>query len=150
MRYINLLKVNSYFLKDSSRDLIVNEINYVIKKMDQSKEPSQKLYYFSGVPGIIQRIFNIDYEPHLVFVHLILHSTHEAFVNRLQALQKGADDIIPLVEEQFTKLTETTKELGGQIKKNKDINNTLQKYAILAYSTTGNGYYLLQKGLLKI
>lgn len=137
-------------IKDSSRDLIVNEINYVTKKMEKDDDPVKQLYYFSGIYVMINRVMNIDYAPELVFAHQIMQSTHQHFINRLHAFQKGGDHSIILAEEQFTKLIDLSKELSKRIKENNEINDTLQKFIVLAYSTTGNGYYLLQKGLLKV
>jgi len=57
---------------------------------------------------------------------------------------------IPLLEIQIEELISLVEELGEEIRNNKDLSDTLKKFALLAYSTTGNGYYLLQKGLLTI
>lgn len=137
-------------IKDSSKKLIVNEINYVTQQMEQVDDPVKQLYYFSAIYAMILRIMNIDYTQELVFTHFVLQSTHQAFNTRLNAFHKVGDHSIVINEEQFIKLIGLSKELARQIKSNKDINNTLRKFIVLAYSTTGNGYYLLQKGLLKI
>lgn len=137
-------------ISNKYRDMIVSEIKFVIEKMDQSPEVAEKLYYFSAIFGIIQRVFNIEFDPNLVHAHLILRSTHDAFSQRLKAIQQGGDKSIKLCEEQFNKLSAISIELAEKIKKKENIDNTLKKFAILAYSTTGNGYYLIQKGLLKI
>lgn len=68
---------------------------------------------------------------------------------RLQAVKNG-DLVVPLLEEQIEQLTGIIKELSEKIRNNEDLGDTLKKFAILAYSTTGNGYYLLQKGFLTI
>lgn len=137
-------------ISDEFRSLIVSEIDFVLKKVDKSENPSEMLYYFSSIPGVIQRTFNIEYNPDLVFAHFILRSTHQAFLNRLTAIQQGGDTTIPLEKMHFDRLSSITKELAVTIKKKQDMDNTLKKYIILSYSLTGNGYYLQQKGLLKI
>lgn len=137
-------------ISDQFRSLIVSEINFAIKKMNSSGVAGEKLYYFSGIPGVIQRTFNIEYDPDLVYAHIILRSTHEVFSSRVAAIQQGGDTIIPLGKKHFDKLSSITKELSVRIEKNQDIDNTLKKYVILSYSLTGNGYYLQEKGLLKI
>lgn len=71
-------------------------------------------------------------------------------MNRLKAIQHGGDNTVSLSDNQFEKLTSLTKELAKKIKKNEDVTDTLKKFTILTHSTTGNGYYLTQKGLLKI
>jgi hypothetical protein len=132
-------------LSDNYKNLILSEIDFAVKKMNKSSEPLEKLFYFSAIHGIFQRIYNIEYDPTLVFIYFILHTTHEAFNNRLQA-KAG----IPLSEKQINKLSDIAKELGGKIKNNEEVSVTLQKFVVLQYSTSGNGYYLMQKGMLKI
>ena len=77
---------------------------------------------------------------------LLKDLTEEGF----EAIQKGGEKVVYLRGEHFKKLSAITKELGKRIEKDKDISETLKKFAILSYSLTGNGYYLEQKGLLKI
>jgi hypothetical protein len=137
-------------INDNFRDIIVKEINYAVNKMDTSSSGEEKLYYFSAVYSVIQRIFNLEYDSDLVYAHSILHETYNAFLQRLQAIRKGGETLILLSEEHFKNLTAITKELAKKIEEKKDINTTLKKLAILSYTTTGNGYYLVQKGLLKI
>ena len=137
-------------ISDDFRETIVKEIKYVAKKIDQSNDPNQKLYFFSGIYSIIQKIFNLEYDSDLIFFHFILRQTYDAFNGRLQAIMKGGETVVPLQEDQFKKLSQITKELANKLQKNEDVNETLKKFAILSYTTTGNGYYLLQKGLLKI
>lgn len=132
-------------LSNNYKNLILSEIDFVVKKMDKSSESLEKLFYFSAIHGIFQRIYNIEYDPTLVFIYFILHTTHEAFNNRLQT-KSG----IPLSEKQINKLSDIAKELGGKIKNNEEVSVTLQKFVVLQYSTSGNGYYLMQKGMLKI
>jgi len=137
-------------ISDNYKNLILSEIDFAVKKMDKSSQPLEKLFYFSAIHGIFQRIYNIEFDPALVFAHFVLHTTHEAFNSRLQAILKGGNDVIPLSEKQINKLSDIAKELGGKIKNNEEVNVTLQKFVVLQYSTSGNGYYLMQKGMLKI
>jgi hypothetical protein len=129
--------------------MIVDEIGYVVKKMDKVQEAHEKLYYFSAIFGIIHRIFNIEYSSDLAFAHFILRSTFDTFQSRLKAIQQG-DHAVPLNNEQFYKLATLSKDLAEKIKKDENIYDTLKSLACLAYSATGNGYYLMQKGILKI
>jgi len=132
------------------KDIIVNEINFVINRMNESKTAEDKIFYFSAIYGMLQRIFNIEYDQDLLFAFFILRDTHNNFLQRLQGIKKQGEMTIPLIEEQFTRLLDITRELSSKIEGNENIDDTLKKYVILSYTTTGNGYYLFQKGLLKI
>ena len=137
-------------INDNLRKLLVKEINYAVKKINESSDAGEKLYYFSAVYGVVSRIFNLEYDSDLVYAHFILNQTHKAFLGRLQAITKGGEAIIPLHEEHFKKLSTVTKELAKKIEKDEGISEILKKFVILSFTTTGNGYYLQQKGLLKI
>jgi len=135
-------------ISDKSRKLLVEELNLVAGKMEDSATGEEKLYYFSAAYSMVQRVFNIEYDPDLVFIFLILRETYNAMNSRIQAM-KGGEGLLTLKQEHFLKLTEYTKEFASLLKANKDVVDTLKKFVILLYSTTGNGHYLVQKGLLK-
>ena len=137
-------------ISDNSREIIIKEINYVVNKMVESSSGEEKLYYFSAVHSVINRIFNLEYDSDLVYAHSVLQGTYNAFSQRIQAILKGGETLIPLDEEHFERLITIAKELSNKIEEKKNIDNTLKKFVILSYATTGNGYYLFQKGLLKI
>jgi len=82
-------------------------------------------------------------------VHGILQNTYAAFTQRLHTVKAG-DSVVPLLGIQIEKLIEFIMELSEKIRKNEDLNGTLKKLAILGYSTSGNGYYLLQRGILTL
>jgi len=139
-----MLENNNY------RKIIVDEINYAVKKMDEQQDPFQRLFYFSAIFGALHRIYNIEYDPELVYAHFIFRAVHDSFINRVNAIQKGGDTTVLLTDEQFEKLSSYSKEIASKIKKKEAIDSILKKFVILIYSTTGNGYYLMQKGILKI
>lgn len=132
------------------RELIVKEIDYAVNRMKQTSDGEEKLYYFSAIPGIIQRVYNLEYDSDLVYMHFILQETYKAFLARFKAIQQGGERIIPLFEEHFEKLATFSKELATRINEKKGIDDMLKKFVLLLYTTTGNGYYLTQKGLLEI
>jgi hypothetical protein len=137
-------------VSEKYRKMITEEIHFVVSKMDESPEPEQKLYYFSGIYSMIQRILNFECDTDLIGLHLVLRETYGAFSGRLQAILKGGERLIPLEEIHFTKLSELSKELARNIERKQDAGELLKKFAVLSYSTTGNGYYLRTKGLLNI
>ncbi len=67
--------VNEMKIKDSYKKIIIDEINFAIKKMSSVERASEKLYYFSAIFGAFHRIYNLDYNPDLVFAHFILRAT---------------------------------------------------------------------------
>jgi len=136
-------------ISDNNRKHIADEIEIAVNMMKESRDASEKLYYFSAIYGILQRIYNIEYDEDLVFAHLVIQLTHQGFMQRLAAIKQG-DSTVMISEEQFDKLTDLSDELGDKIRDNEDFVATLKKIVILLYSTQGNGYYLMKKGVLKI
>ena len=137
-------------ISDSYRKIMVDEINFAVKKMGETNDASEKLYFFSAIFGVIHRIFNLEYDPDLVFMHSILRATYDGLQGRLKAIQQGADKTVLLRDEQFLKLVSLSKQLANKFGKKQEIDNILKEFTILSYSTSGNGYYLMQKGILKI
>lgn len=114
--------------------------------MKATEEPKSKLYYFSAIYGMMQRIFNLEFTADLVFIHFVINSAYNLINSRLES----PDKVIKIPENLFDKLIEATEELSNSIEKNVDLYEVLKKFILLGYTTTGNGYYLYQKGLFKI
>jgi hypothetical protein len=133
-------------IKEENKKMLINDVKFIIDRMDKEKETEQKLYYFTGIYGTISRIFNIEFDPELVFAHIILSITYSNIKSRIDEREK----VIKLPPELFDKLISTTKEFLEKIEKNESLYDVLKKYAVIAYLATGNGYYLYQKGLLTL
>ncbi len=133
-------------INDDLKEIIIKEIDYVLESMANSQTAIEKLYYFSGVAGIVNKVFNIEYDSDLVFAHFILTSVHQNFNQRIESIRRG--DVIELKEEQINKLSEYLKELKENFQEDNNIHGTLKKFTVLLYSVTGNGYYLMKKGML--
>lgn len=131
------------------KDKIIEEIDHVVDAMKKNRDPFKKLYFFSGIHGLINRVFNIEYDPELVWIHHVLSAVHAGFLQRIDAIRKG-DPVIDLDELYFEKLITLSIMLKDKISENDNVDDTLKEFIILLYATTGNGYYLKHKGLLKI
>lgn len=136
-------------ISDTTRKLIGKEIKYVVDQMNKSSNAGEKIYFFTGVHAAVQRVFNTEYDPDLLFLHFVLNATYQAFLGRLQAIKSG-ELIIELSDDHFKKLAEITKDLGKKIEKDEDVSDIAKRFSVLAYTTTGNGNYLRLKGVLTI
>jgi|WetSurMetagenome_2_1015567.scaffolds.fasta_scaffold471525_2 hypothetical protein len=137
-------------LSPNMKNEFVKEIDYVIDRMKATNSATEKLYYFSATFGIAQRIINFEYDPELVFIHQVLQFVFNTVNIRIGSMSKGLEAPILVPDSIFDKLEESLSELGKQIGQGKKTYEQLEKMVSLAYSTTGNGYYLYQKGMLKI
>jgi hypothetical protein len=118
--------------------------------MKQADNNREKLYYFSGSYSMVSRILNIEFDPCLVFIHNVLQTAYGTLNQTLQNIQGGQERVIILPDTVFEKLTKDLHQLSNAIEKDQDIYPVLQSISNIAYSATGNGFYLFQKGLLKI
>jgi len=133
-------------LNKSNKSKLIKEIRFVIDKMKGDDDPKAKLYYFSAIYGIMNRIFNMEYAPDLIFAHFVLSSTYNQINSRLQV----PDKVIKIPDNLLDKLIEATGELLDVIENDKNPYEALKKFTLIGYVTVGNGYYLYQKGLLKL
>ncbi|MHB8109745.1 MAG: hypothetical protein ACYDHW_06905 [Syntrophorhabdaceae bacterium] len=128
---------------------ILDEFEFAIKKMKENSSPEEILFYFSSTYGVISRIFNMKFDSQLVFIHLLFNSLYNNTKARLQAIKSG-DNAVKLPAEYFDSLISLTEELYTKLKNDEDIYETLEKVVLLIFITTGNGYYLYERGIFKI
>jgi len=100
------------------KDIIVNEIRYSIKKMEEAASIEEKLYYFSAVQGIFHRVFNIEFSPELLFAHFIFNEAFKAFQQKLATMKMG-DLVFVIDDRQMGRLTDLTKEFLAQFEAGK-------------------------------
>jgi len=67
---------------------------------------------------------------------------------RLTAISTGQEGGISIPDNLFSGLEDALQEMVDSIDKGAETYPALQKMGNLAYSTTGNGYYLYLKGML--
>lgn len=135
-------------LKISAPNLILinDELNFIIKNMRESPDLLKKLFYYSGVPLIFNRILNAEYHPLLVHLHMIFQVSHNTINNQVREIAFHNEVVIKIPEKYFEKLESALDELNKNIKNGKDVCQSLQRITNITYALLGNGYYLLQKG----
>ena len=139
-------------ISDHYKGLIVNEFRKVAKGMKDANYISQKIYWFSATFGIVNRILNLEFDDTLVCIHIILNATYNLINHRADNIKKSTEAAIDFPQDLFKNLQETILELSDNIEHNNEheIFKNLQKIAKIAYSTTGNGYYLYLQGKLQL
>ena len=139
------IKISKYLQKK-----MVDEMRYALEKMREEKDERKKLYYFSGTYAVIQRVYNFEYEPQLVFIHHVLEDTYRVVSTRLMTIAQG-DKTAMLADGVIDKLCLYTSQIVDKIERDEEgIYDLLQKIIILGYTTSGNGYYLYTKGIIKL
>jgi len=129
---------------------LLSEFDHVLVRLTEERRPDEKMFHFSALHGTVNRILNFECTEDLIFLHHVLSTLFAAFNGRIQALMQGAEPAIKLDPLLLDKLVEHTRDLAACLREDKDASDIYRKMIALAYATTGNGYYLYQKGALKI
>ncbi len=130
-----------------SIERISAEIDFALKKMEEAATPQEMFFYFSASYGVINRIMNFECDPVLVFSHQVLSTVHAAFTKRMSMTETHMD----VTPEMFEKLHSMLGEFVNALKQQDEskVFLALSKFSCLGYATTGNGFYLYKKGVLK-
>jgi len=131
------------------RSKLVKEIRFVVESIRAETDLRKKIYYFSAVYGEMFRIFNINFDRQLVFAHGVLNFSYQNLKARADAIVLGRDTVIDFPDGFFDRLCEYLEQLASVIENDQDSYAVLQDILCLAYISTGNGYYLYQKGTLR-
>jgi hypothetical protein len=129
---------------------LLSEFDHVLVRLTEERRPDEKMFYFSALHGTVNRILNFECTEELIMLHHVLSTLFAAFNGRIQALMQAAEPAIKLDPLLLDKLVEHTRNLAEALREDKDPTGIYRKMIALAYATTGNGYYLYQKGALKI
>lgn len=138
------MKINKIY-----KTAIVNEIKYVQKKMKESSNLEKKLFYYSAIPAEFLRVLNLEYDCDILYLHHVVNHAHGSFQQRIATIKAG-DINVAVDERQIEQLESLLDDVICVVEQKKNIDDVLKAFIELAYSTSGNGYYLMEKGLLKI
>jgi len=138
------MKINKVY-----KTAIINEIKYVQKKMKENSSLEKKLFYYSAIPAQFLRVLNLEYDCDILYLHHVVNHTQGVFQQRL-ATMKAGDINIEVNKKQIEQLESLLDDVICVIEQKKKIDDVLKAFIELAYSISGNGFYLMEKGLLKI
>jgi hypothetical protein len=136
------------------RQRLAKEYRYAATKMQEVSEPARKLFYFSVLFGEAQRVFNWEWSTDLALIHLITQHVHTQINVPMQT--PGLLQALPIDWSAILdKLTQAASDLATYFEKAENEDSKEELYRILgyltevAYSLTGNGSYLYEKGAFK-
>jgi hypothetical protein len=115
-----------------------------MKKVDSAEE---KLFFLSAVYGVAFRIMNIQFDPELAFIHHVVNAAYNMMNTRLVSIKQGSG-VNTFPKNVFEMLEDALERLIDKIEKGEKTYPVLENIFNLAYSTTGNGYYLYLKGMM--
>ena len=136
-------------LSKSHKLALANEIRTAVDYMSKTNVAQEKMYFFSAVFGIANRIMNLEFDPELGFVHHVTNAAYTTINANLMLVAQG-QSVRTFPPQFFEKLQEALEDLATNIEGGEPTYPVLERISNLAYSTSGNGYYLFLKGALKV
>lgn len=134
-----------------NRKTLVDELRYVAKGLlDEEGDIWSKIYIYSGAYAMVNRVFNIEFDPELVLMHSVLQKAYAEINGAFDNIAAGRERVIKIPEGLFRVLGESMEGLADAISKEGDVTPELRRMAVAGYVMTGNGYYLYRKGVLKL
>ena len=136
-------------LSPDMQKVFTDEVATAIKHMKSVNTLEEKLFFLSAVHGAAFRIMNIQYDAELAFIHHVVNAAYGMMQANLASIKQG-QGVNTFPKDVFDKLENALEELVVKIEKGEKTYPVLEKISNLAYSTTGNGYYLYLKGMLTL
>ena len=128
---------------------LAQEYRFAADKMAQESDIHRKMFFLSALFAEASRSLNWAWDRDLALIYAVIQHTHQQVQARLQVGGRG----VLLSEDIFTGLTEAASELTRYVEtdgQGKDLQAILGRFAELAYASTGNGSWLIERGVLKV
>ena len=132
-----------YFRKE-----LVKELRQVEKLVANESRPEKKLYYYSAAYGITSRTLRYSFSRDILLADFVLNATYGLLMDRLKHMKQG-DLTILLEDTHFEKLCEGLRLLADRLEAEDNIQDVLELIFTTAFSTTGPGNYIREKGDLQ-
>ena len=137
-------------ISDANRNIIVLELRFVLNQMRLAPTDADKMYFLSGATGMIQRIFNLDFDAELLFAHQVLTVVRDQINGRISQPMLPPQISGTIMSQVISRVEASIEELANRWQNGQGIGDLLQDLAVLSYAASGNGHYLITKGVFKI
>lgn len=136
-------------LSKDLRSKLVSELRYCAERIIKERDFRRKAFFYCNAADSVHSILDLEYDPQLVLMGLVLEVSGSMLLNRIEAILSEKDTSVELVNGIFDKLQACLSELAISLEENQDVYKTLEKIAELAFTATERGYYLYTKGAMK-
>lgn len=130
---------------------LIQEVRFAAEKIIEEQSMFRKLYFFSAIHGEIGRVLNWSWDRDLALIHNVFQHTHQAISGRVRSIpQERAMEFPPEIMERLTQLADDLADYLEGPKDKESLCDLLGRVSELEYATTGNGNFLIEKGILKL
>ena len=134
----------AYFRKE-----LVQELRRIAKMMKEEKDVEKKIYYFSAAYGITSRHYRYAFSSEVLLADLVLNTAYQTLNERLRLIKSG-NTTVEMSEHVFEKLQEGLLKLADAFDSKKPVQAALEYILTLAFSISGPGNYLKEKGFFAV
>ncbi|WP_048177795.1 hypothetical protein [Methanosarcina sp. MTP4] len=133
-----------FFVKE-----IIKELRLIETSMKKEENIERKIYLFSAAYGIMGRTYRFEFSPDFLLAEFVLNNSYGALIDRFQKLKSG-DTTVEIEPLHFEKIEDGLKLLADCFENGISILEPLELILTTAFSTSGPGNYLREKGMLKL
>jgi hypothetical protein len=126
---------------------IVKELRLIEVLMKKEENLEIKNYLFSASFGIMGRTYRYEFSRDALLAELVLNQSYNILGECIQRVKSG-DPTARLETIHFEKIEDGLKLLADCFENEKSIQEPLELILTTAFSTTGPGNYLREKGML--
>jgi len=141
-------------LPEPIREGLAREFRFAADRMAATTDLSSKLYFFSALFGEANRAMNRHWDAELALMHLVCSAAHGEMTGRLSQPGPLGSDLSGVPNELPDALTTVTNEIAVLFEQPEQdsvkLHGLLSRLAEIAYTATGNGYYLYLKGAVSL
>ncbi|MBP2029351.1 hypothetical protein J2755_000271 [Methanohalophilus levihalophilus] len=134
---------------DFFRQELIKELRRIAIVMKKEDDPERKLYLFSASYGVAARTYRYSFSKHYLLAEFVLNTAYTAIGDRIQRIKSG-DPTVEIAEEHFEKLQSAVASLADAFETDESVLEPLETILAIAFSTSGAGNYLKEKGMLEL
>jgi hypothetical protein len=136
--------------EDFLKEELIKELTEIVKLMRSENNLDKKLYYYSAAYGITQRTFKYTFSKEILLMDTVFTTSWTLLIDRLNHIKSNDQNVAPdVLTKAIIYITDQLDELVIRLDTDKNYIENLENILTAAYSTTGNGNYLLERGILK-
>jgi hypothetical protein len=128
---------------------LAKEIRNVSRLMKDETNAEKKLYYFSAAYGVAGRTYRYAFTKNVLLAELVLQTSYSSIMDRIMRIKSG-DVTVPLDEKVFETIVDGLKKLADAIETDAPIQEALEIILTASFSTSGPGYYLMEKHMFEL
>jgi hypothetical protein len=128
---------------------IIKELRLVEAMMKKEENIERKNYLFSAAFGIMSRSYRYEFSRDVLLSELVLNQSYTLIADWIIRL-KSNDQAVKFDPVIFERIEEGLKLLADCFEDEKSILEPIELILTTAYSTSGSGNYLREKGMIEL